>query len=141
MYIKGISKHSFTHFLFSMSDFIVLKNFTKLLKSVESAHLKTSLPKVFVGDSIKLGILIKEGNKERTQYFEGIVIAQKNASINKSISVRRVLQGIGMERIFLLHSPKIVFLEVKKSSRVRRSKLYYLRHLSGKASRLKQRFN
>jgi large subunit ribosomal protein L19 len=124
-----------------MSDFIVLKNFTKLLKSVESQHLKTSLPKVAVGDSIKLGILIKEGNKERTQYFEGIVIGQKNASINKTISVRRVLQGVGMERIFLLHSPKIVFLQVKKSSRVRRSKLYYLRNLSGKASRLKQRFN
>lgn len=124
-----------------MSDFIVLKNFTKLLKSVESQHLKTTLPKVAVGDSIKLGILIKEGNKERTQYFEGIVIGQKNASINKTISVRRVLQGVGMERIFLLHSPKIVFLQVKKSSRVRRSKLYYLRNLSGKASRLKQRFN
>jgi large subunit ribosomal protein L19 len=124
-----------------MSDFIVSTNFTKLLQSVESQHLKANLPKVFVGDSIKLGILIKEGNKERTQYFEGIVIAQKNASINKTITVRRVLQGIGMERIFLLHSPKIVFLEVSKSSRVRRSKLYYLRNLSGKASRLKQRFN
>jgi|SRR6476469_5735141 large subunit ribosomal protein L19 len=124
-----------------MSDFIVLKNFTKLLQSVESQHLKTNLPKVFVGDSIKLGILIKEGNKERTQYFEGIVLGQKNASINKTITVRRVLQGIGMERIFLLHSPKIVFIEVTKSSRVRRSKLYYLRNLSGKASRLKQRFN
>lgn len=124
-----------------MSDFIVLKNFTKLLQSVESQHLKTNLPKVFVGDSIKLGILIKEGNKERTQYFEGIVLGQKNASINKTITVRRVLQGIGMERIFLLHSPKIVFIEVIKSSRVRRSKLYYLRNLSGKASRLKQRFN
>jgi large subunit ribosomal protein L19 len=123
-----------------MSDFIVLKNFTKLLQSVESQHLKTNLPKVFVGDSIKLGILIKEGNKERTQYFEGIVLGQKNASINKTITVRRVLQGIGMERIFLLHSPKIVFIEVTKSSRVRRSKLYYLRNLSGKASRLKQRF-
>lgn len=124
-----------------MSDFIVLKNFTKLLQSVERQHLKTNLPKVFVGDSIKLGILIKEGNKERTQYFEGIVLGQKNASINKTITVRRVLQGIGMERIFLLHSPKIVFIEVTKSSRVRRSKLYYLRNLSGKASRLKQRFN
>jgi large subunit ribosomal protein L19 len=124
-----------------MSDFIVLKNFTKLLQSVESQHLKTNLPKVFVGDSIKLGILIKEGNKERTQYFEGIVLGQKNVSINKTITVRRVLQGIGMERIFLLHSPKIVFIEVTKSSRVRRSKLYYLRNLSGKASRLKQRFN
>lgn len=124
-----------------MSNFVVSKNFMQILKSVERKHLKTSLPKVLVGDNIKLGLLIKEGNKERTQYFEGIIIAQKNASINKTITVRRVLQGIGMERIFLIHSPKIVFLQVTKSSRVRRSKLYYLRNLSGKASRLKQRFS
>ena len=69
LYIKGISKHLFTYFWSSMSDYIILKNFTQLLKSVESQHLKTNLPKVFVGDSIKLGILIKEGNKERTKYF------------------------------------------------------------------------
>lgn len=124
-----------------MSNFVVSKNFRQILQSVETKHLKPSLAKVFVGDNIKLGLLIKEGNKERTQYFEGIIIAQKNASINKTITVRRVLQGIGMERIFLIHSPKIVFFQVTKSSRVRRSKLYYLRNLSGKASRLKQRFS
>ena len=124
-----------------MNNFVVAGNKTELIKSVESEYIKDTLPTLFVGDNIKLGVLIKEGNKERTQYYEGIIIAQKNTRINKTITVRRVLQGIGIERIFLIHSPKLVSLEVTKSSRVRRSKLYYLRNLSGKASRLKQRFD
>lgn len=124
-----------------MSNYTVSINRTDLIKSVEGPHIKTTLPTLFVGDNVKLGVLIKEGNKERTQYYEGIIIAQKNTSINKTITVRRVLQGIGIERIFLIHSPKLVSVEVTKSSRVRRSKLYYLRNLSGKASRLKQRFD
>ena len=124
-----------------MTDFIVSKNYTNILRSVDSQYLKTDRPKVFVGDTVKLGLLIKEGNKERTQFFEGIILAQINTSVSKSITVRRVLQGIGTERFFLIHSPKILSLEVSKSSRVRRSKLYYLRKLSGKACRLKQRFD
>jgi len=124
-----------------MNNFTVSINRTELIKSVEAVHVKQTIPPLFVGDNVKLGVLIKEGNKERTQYYEGIIIAQKNTRINKTITVRRVLQGIGIERIFLVHSPKLVSLEVTKSSRVRRSKLYYLRNLSGKASRLKQRFD
>ena len=124
-----------------MNNFTVSINRTQLIQSVEPEHVKQILPNLFVGDNVKLGVLIKEGNKERTQYYEGIIIAQKNTRINKTITVRRVLQGIGIERIFLIHSPKLVSLEVTKSSRVRRSKLYYLRNLSGKASRLKQRFD
>ena len=124
-----------------MSNFKVSINRTELIKSIEEPHIKKTLPTLFVGDNVKLGVLIKEGNKERTQYYEGIIIAQKNTRINKTITVRRVLQGIGIERIFLIHSPKLVSVEVTKSSKVRRSKLYYLRNLSGKASRLKQRFN
>jgi large subunit ribosomal protein L19 len=124
-----------------MSDYTVSINRTDLINSVEGPQIKTTLPALFVGDNVKLGVLIKEGNKERTQFYEGIIIAQKNTSINKTITVRRVLQGIGIERIFLIHSPKLVSLIVTKSSRVRRSKLYYLRNLSGKASRLKQRFD
>ena len=124
-----------------MTNFIVSINSTEIIKQVESKQLKETLPKLFVGDNVKLGVLIREGNKERTQYYEGIIIAQKNSAINKTITVRRVLQGIGIERIFLIHSPKLVSIEVIKSSRVRRSKLYYLRNLSGKASRLKQRFD
>jgi len=124
-----------------MTDFVIPKNYTKLMKDVETPFLKTTPIDAKVGDSIKIGFLIKEGNKERTQYYDGVIIAQKNSSINKTIIVRRVLQGIGIERIFLIHSPKIVSFKLTKLAAVRRSKLYYLRGLSGKASRLKQRYN
>ena len=124
-----------------MTDFVIPKNYTKLIKDVETPFLKEAPINANVGDSIKLGFLIKEGNKERTQYYDGVIIAQKNSSVNKTIIVRRVLQGIGIERIFLIHSPKIVSFKLTKLASVRRSKLYYLRGLSGKASRLKQRYN
>ena len=90
--------------------------------------------------SIRVGVKIIEGNKERVQFYEGTVIAKKNSSINTAITVRKVLQGIGVERIFLVHSPKIDSIKVLRSSKIRRSKLYYLRNLKGKASRLKQQF-
>lgn len=88
-----------------------------------------------------MGVLIKEGEKERTQFYEGVIIAKKNSGINKTITVRKVLQGIGVERIFPINSPKLSSIEVLRRSKVRRAKLYYLRHLSGKATRLKQRFD
>jgi large subunit ribosomal protein L19 len=116
-------------------------NNTALLNKIESEYLKSDLPNVRVGDTVRLGVEIKEGAKTRTQAYEGVVISQKNSGINKTITVRRVMQGIGVERCFLLHSPKIQSIEIKRSSKVRRSKLYYLRELSGKATRLKQRFN
>ena len=115
-------------------------NNTVLLNKVESEYLKEDLPNVRVGDTVRLGVEIREGKKTRIQAFEGVVISQKNSGINKTITVRRVMQGIGVERCFLLHSPKIKTIEIKRSSKVRRSKLYYLRELSGKATRLKQRF-
>ena len=115
-------------------------NNTALLNKVESEYLKENVPNVRVGDTVRLGVEIREGKKTRVQAFEGVVISQKNSGINKTITVRRVMQGIGVERCFLLHSPKIQTIEVKRSSKVRRSKLYYLRGLSGKATRLKQRF-
>ena len=115
-------------------------NNTALLNKVESEYLKEDLPNVRVGDTVRLGVEIREGKKTRIQAFEGVVISQKNSGINKTITVRRVMQGIGVERCFLLHSPKIKSIEIKRSSKVRRSKLYYLRELSGKATRLKQRF-
>jgi large subunit ribosomal protein L19 len=116
-------------------------NNTALLNKVESEYLKSDLPNVRVGDTVRLGVEIKEGAKTRTQAYEGVVISQKNSGLNKTITVRRVMQGIGVERCFLIHSPKIQSIEIKRSSKVRRSKLYYLRELSGKATRLKQRFN
>lgn len=112
-----------------------------IINEFQNQYLKKSLPNIEVGDNIKVGVKIIEGNKERVQFYEGTIIAIKNTSINKTITVRKVLQGIGVERIFLLHSPKIASLTVLKSAKVRRSKLYYLRNRKGKASRLKQRFN
>ena len=115
-------------------------NNTALLNKVESEYLKENVPNIRVGDTVKLGVEIREGKKTRTQAYEGVVISMKNCGINKTITVRRVMQGIGIERCFLIHSPKIKSIEIKRSSKVRRSKLYYLRELSGKATRLKQRF-
>ena len=94
-----------------------------------------------IGDNVKVGVKIIEGDKERVQFYEGTIIAKKNSSINTTITVRKILQGIGIERIFLIHSPKIDSIIVLRSSKIRRSKLYYLRKLKGKAGRLKQTFN
>ena len=115
-------------------------NGQQLLTNLQSQFLKPNLPTIKIGDNIKIGVKIIEGNKERVQYYEGTIIAKKNSSINTTITVRKVLQGIGVERIFLIHSPKVDSIQVLRSSKVRRSKLYYLRNLKGKASRLKQAF-
>ena len=95
---------------------------------------------VKIGDTVKVGVKIIEGNKERIQSYEGTIIAKKNSSINTTITVRKIFQAIGIERIFLVHSPKVDSITVIRSSKVRRSKLYYLRNLKGKASRLRQLF-
>ena len=115
-------------------------NMQETIKTVEAAFLKKNLPVLLIGDSVKVGVKIIEGNKERVQFYEGTIIAKKNSSVNTTITVRKTLQGIGIERIFLIHSPKIDSIQVLRSSKVRRSKLYYLRNLRGKASRLKQTF-
>ena len=115
-------------------------NTQKTINNIESNFLKTDLPLLRIGDSVRVGVKIVEGNKERVQSYEGTIIAKKNSSINTTITVRKVLQGIGIERVFLIHSPKIDSLKVLSSAKVRRSKLYYLRNLRGKASRLKQSF-
>jgi len=110
------------------------------IHSLEKSYLKTDYPSLDIGDYIKLGILIQEGNKERTQYCRGVIIAKKNQGINFSIVVRYTLQGVGVERTFLIHSPRIQNIEILKRSKVRRAKLYYLRSRSGKSTRLKTRF-
>jgi large subunit ribosomal protein L19 len=115
-------------------------NGQQLLNNLQNQFLKSNLPKIKIGDNVKIGVKIIEGNKERIQFYEGTIIAKKNTSINTTIIVRKVLQGIGIERIFLIHSPKIDSIKVLRSSKIRRSKLYYLRTLKGKASRLKQKF-
>jgi large subunit ribosomal protein L19 len=112
-----------------------------LLKNIEAEYLNPNVPNIRVGDMVKLGVQIKEGAKTRVQSYEGVVIAIKNSGLNKTITVRKIMQGIGIERCFLIHSPKLDSIEILSSAKVRRSKLYYLRNLSGKATRLKQRFD
>ena len=119
---------------------MVKLNTQQIINSIEQNYLKTDLPTLKIGDSVKIGVKIIEGSKERVQFYEGTVLAKKNSFINTTITVRKVLQGIGIERIFLIHSPKVDSIEILRNSKVRRSKLYYLRNLKGKASRLKQRF-
>ena len=115
-------------------------NIQQTINNVEKNFLKDNLPVLKIGDNVKIGVKIIEGNKERVQFYEGTIIARKNSSINTTITVRKVLQGIGIERVFLIHSPKLDSITVLRSSKVRRAKLYYLRSLRGKASRLKQTF-
>jgi large subunit ribosomal protein L19 len=112
----------------------------KTINDLENNFIKKDLPVLKIGDNVKIGVKIIEGNKERVQFYEGTIIAKKNSSVNTTITVRKILQGIGVERIFLLHSPKVNSITVLRSSKVRRAKLYYLRNLKGKASRLKQVF-
>ena len=104
-------------------------NIQQTIKKVEKEFLKTDLPVLKIGDNVKIGVKIIEGNKERVQFYEGTMIAKKNSSVNTTITVRKTLQGIGVERIFLIHSPKVDSIKVLRSSKVRRSKLYYLRNL------------
>ena len=115
-------------------------NTQETIKKIESSFLKKDLPVLKIGDNVKIGVKIIEGNKERVQFYEGTILAKKNSSINTTITVRKILQGIDIERVFLIHSPKIDSINILRSSKVRRAKLYYLRNLKGKASRLKQIF-
>lgn len=112
-------------------------NSVDLIKLVEAKFLKNSQELIEVGDILRIGYIIPEGDKERTQYYEGVVIAMQNRGLGKSFTIRRSVQGIGVEQVFLVNSPKIVSIIKKQSSKVRRAKLYYLRALSGKSTRLK----
>jgi len=112
-----------------------------LLNEFEESQLKKELPEIYVGDTIKVGVKITEGNKERVQPYEGVVIAKRHGGLNQTITVRRIFQGIGVERIFMLHSPQVASLKVERRGKVRRAKLFYLRDRVGKATRVKQRFD
>ena len=110
------------------------------IKKLESTYVNSNVQKILVGDTVKIGVSITEGNKERIQFAQGVVIAKSNAGLNTTITVRKVMQGIGVERVYLVNSPKLKTIEVLRSSKIRRAKLYYLRDRSGKATRLKQSF-
>ena len=114
---------------------------SNLIKEFENEQLKRELPEIYVGDTVKVGVKITEGNKERVQPYEGVVIAKRHGGINQTITVRRIFQGIGVERVFMLHSPQVASLKVERRGKVRRAKLFYLRDRVGKATRVKQRFD
>ena len=116
-------------------------SFSNLIEEFENDQLKKELPEIYVGDTIKVGVKITEGNKERVQPYEGVVIAKRHGGLNQTITVRRIFQGIGVERVFMLHSPQVASLKVERRGKVRRAKLFYLRDRVGKATRVKQRFD
>ena len=105
---------------------------SNLISEFENEQLKKELPEIYVGDTVKVGVKITEGNKERVQPYEGVVIAKRHGGINQTITVRRIFQGIGVERVFMLHSPQVASLKVERRGKVRRAKLFYLRDRVGK---------
>ena len=111
----------------------------QLIEELEKKQLRTDLPDFSAGDTVTVYVKIKEGEKERIQAFQGVVISKRKGTLNASFTVRKVSYGIGVERIFPLHSPIIDRIEVNTRGRVRRSKIYYLRKLRGKAARIKER--
>ena len=113
----------------------------ELMRSFEEGQIKSDLPDIYVGDTVKVGVRIREGNKERVQPYEGVVIAKRHGGMHETITVRRIFQGIGVERVFLIHSPQVASIKVERRGKVRRAKLFYLRERMGKATRVKQRFD
>ena len=110
-----------------------------VIDALEKEYLTKDLPKFSAGDSVKVFVKIVEGNKERIQAFEGTIIKMHGSGLNKTITVRKVFQGVGVERVFLINSPRIDKIEILRHGDVRRSKLYYLRERSGKATRIKEK--
>ena len=109
-----------------------------LIKILDQQSLKAEVPEVNVGDTVRVHVKIKEGNKERIQVFEGTVIAKKHGGVEETFTVRRVSYGVGVEKVFPIHSPNVVQVEVVRKGKVRRAKLYYLRDRVGKAAKVKE---
>lgn len=108
-------------------------------RAVEQAGLKTNIPAFDPGDTVRVMVRVREGDKERLQAFEGICIGRRGGGINESFTVRKISAGVGVERIFPLHSPSIAEIELVRKGRVRRAKLYFLRRLAGKAARIREK--
>jgi large subunit ribosomal protein L19 len=111
---------------------------SEIIRSIEQAQLRTDRPDFNVGDTVRVFVKVVEGTRERLQAFEGTVIARRNGSARETFTVRRVSYGIGVERTFPLHSPRVDSIEVVRKGKVRRAKLYYLRGLQGKAAKIKE---
>lgn len=112
---------------------------SKILQEIEARQMSQKVPEFAPGDTVAVYIRVQEGERERLQAFEGMVIARRNRGFNSSFSVRKVSYGEGVERVFPLYSPSIAKIEVKRRGDVRRSKLYYLRNLAGKAARIREK--
>ena len=109
-----------------------------IIDTIEKEGMRTDLPEIAIGDQVKVFVKVVEGNRERLQSYEGIVIAKKNGGIRETFTVRRVTYGVGVERTFPMHSPRIDHIEVVRHGKGRRAKLYYLRERTGKAAKLKE---
>ena len=110
-----------------------------LVQAVENAQLKQDIPAFAPGDTVIVQVKVKEGDRERLQAFEGVVIAKKNRGLNSAFTVRKISSGVGVERVFQTHSPIVAKVEVKRRGDVRRAKLYYLRDRSGKSARIREK--
>ena len=109
-----------------------------IIKSIEHEQLKNSIPEIKIGNTVRVHVKIKEGNKERIQVFEGIVIKKQGGGVNETFTVRKISYGVGVEKTFLIHSPLVEKVEVVRVGKARRAKLYYLRERTGKASKTKE---
>jgi large subunit ribosomal protein L19 len=112
---------------------------SNIIEQLETAQMKQDIPKFAPGDTVVVQVRVKEGERERLQAYEGVVIAIKNRGLNSSFTVRKISHGEGVERVFQTHSPSVAEIKVKRRGDVRRAKLYYLRDLSGKAARIKEK--
>nr|YP_009732256.1 50S ribosomal protein L19 [Gracilaria spinulosa]QHS70777.1 50S ribosomal protein L19 [Gracilaria spinulosa] len=112
-----------------------------IIDTIEKDFKKIKIPAMDIGDSIKMSILIQEGNKQRIQTVEGVIISKHKSQLTTTITIRKTLQNIGVERVYLIHSPLVKNIKIIRKAKVRRAKLYYLRSRSGKATRLKTKFN
>lgn len=110
-----------------------------IIEEIEREYLRTDIPPFRPGDTVRVHVKVVEGNRERIQVFEGVVIKRQGAGINETFTVRRVSYGVGVERTFPVHSPRLAKIEVVRQGKVRRAKLYYLRNLTGKAARIRER--
>lgn len=110
-----------------------------LVQSIEQAQLKTDVPEFAPGDTVTVQVKVKEGTRERLQAFQGVVIAKRNRGLNSAFTVRKVSHGVGVERVFQLHSPLVASITVERRGDVRRAKLYFLRDRSGKSARIKEK--
>jgi len=112
-----------------------------IIEQINAEQMTRELPEFNPGDTVIVSVKVKEGNRERLQAFEGVVIAKKNRGLNSAFTVRKISHGTGVERVFQTHSPLIDSIKVKRRGNVRRSKLYYLRGLEGKAARIKEKLS